>query len=379
MAKTGIEKTLGEINKKFGAGSIVRASEAKALVVKRVSTGSFAVDVEMGGGYPVGRIITIAGQYSASKTTFAIHGVKQFLLAFPHKDAAWIAIEEFDLDWAKNILTDEELERLVIVRPQTAEAALDIADVLIRSGEVSVVVVDSLAAIVPTAEVEGSIEDWTMGLAARLNGKFFRKANSGLAQGDLTDDSDLPCTVIVLNQLRDTMDKYKPETMPGGRAQGFFSSVILWLRIGERFKVKDEESKKEMVYAQEVKFKTEKNKTFAPFRQGTYDLYVDKNTKGIPIGHFDRLKEVATYAIYWGVIKRKGPWYYIGTDMKIQGGEALVAALRDNDELRERIESETMAIATSGKSKKEVTTHETAEGNQMEVDEESGEILSETP
>lgn len=374
MAKTELKKTLDSINKKFGSGSIVRASEAKALVVKRVPSGSFAMDIEMGGGYPMGRIITIAGQYSASKTTIAIHAVKQFLRAVLDKEAAWVAIEEFDLDWARNILTPEEMSRLQIVRPQTAEAALDIVDVLIRSGEISLVVVDSLAAIVPTAEVEGSVEDWTMGLAARLNGKFFRKANSGLSQTDLTDDTSLPCTVIVLNQLRETMDKYKPETMPGGRAQGFFSSVILWLRIGERYKRKDEGSGKDVIYAQEVKFKTEKNKTFAPFRQGTFDLYVDHNDAGIPVAHIDRLKEVVTYAIYWGVIRRGGAWYYIGTDLKFQGSEAVLRALREDDDLRQRVESEVLHIALQGKAKKEII--QTKDGE--EVDLETGEIITET-
>jgi hypothetical protein len=125
-----------------------------------------------------------------------------------------------------------------------------------------------------------------------------------------------------------------------------------------------------------VKFKTEKNKTFAPHKQGTYDLFVDRNEKGIPIGHIDRIKEVATYAIYWGVIKRKGGWYYIGSDLKYQGIDSLLEALRANDELRDTIESETMAIATSGKSKKEVITHETAAGEEVEIDNETGEILS---
>lgn len=370
--KMTLQQTLNAINKKFGTGTIVKASEARSLVIRRVPTGSFALDVELGGGYPVGRIIAIAGAYSASKTTLALHAVRNFLLAFPNKNAVWEDAEgAFDPEWASAIVGEELLDRLILLQPKTSESGMDVADVLIRSGEVCLFVLDSLAATVPTAEVEGSVEDWTMGLAARLNGKFLRKAQAGLTVADLTDEEELPCTVLILNQLRDTMDKYKPEIMPGGRALGFFASIIIFLRVGERYKIKDSASGKEIVVGQEVKFKTEKNKTFPPFRTGSYDLYVDdRNVQGITPSQIDRLKEVMTYAIYWGVIQRRGAWYYIGEELKFQGGEALLEGLRTDVALQKRVEEQVMAIALQGKAKAQILPTET-----RKIDYETGEIL----
>lgn len=155
------------------------------------------------------------------------------------------------------------------------------------------------------------------------------------------------------------------------RALGFFASIIIFLRVGERYKIKDSASGKEVVVGQEVKFKTEKNKTFPPFRTGTYDLYVDpKNERGIVPGHVDRLKEVMTYAIYWGVIQRRGAWYYLGEDTKFQGGEALLQGLREDDTLRRTVEEAVMAIALQGKAKSQIIPTESPK-----IDYETGEIL----
>lgn len=209
-----IEKLKREINKKHGAGTITTASKALAVAVRRIPTGSFALDCETGGGYPMGRITIIAGQFSAGKSFLAYKAVAEAQKMFPNKNPWWIDQEgSFEATWAENFGID--LERLEIVRPATSEQALDITTVLLQQ-DISLVVIDSLAAMSPTAEVEGSMEDFTMGLAARQNNKFFRKAQAILNIGSLEEETDKPA-LIIINQLRDTMDKYKPETLPGGK------------------------------------------------------------------------------------------------------------------------------------------------------------------
>lgn len=370
-----LEKTLKEINKKYGAGTITTASKAVAMKIKRIPTGSFTLDVETGGGYPEGRITLIAGPFSSGKTFLALHGTAQAQKKYPNKVCVWIDQEgTFDNEWAEQFGID--LARLEIVRPATAEHAWDILVALIQSPEIAMVVLDSLAAMVSIKALEKSAEDSiAMGGNAKMNNEHFAKATAIFNMGSLEQEREQPA-VLVINQLRDTMDKYKPEIMPGGRGQEFFSSITLWVRTGDKYHEKREGIKDPVYIGHAIKFKTEKNKTFAPKRTGEFDIYVEHTDKGFRPGQVDRLKEVMTYAVYWGAIEKRGAWFFIdGVDEKFQGGASVLEFLRSNPEWQRIVESRVMELAMTKKkpSSNEPVTYVDAQGRV--IDNETGEIV----
>ena len=228
MAKLSseLQKTINAINKKFGAGTITTGDKAVAMKIKRIPTGSFSLDCETGGGYPEGRITLIAGPFSSGKSFLAYKAVKEAQDKYPSKIAMWIDQEGcFDNDWAENFGID--LSRLDVVRPATAEHALDITLAFMQSPEVSIIIVDSLAAMTNTKELEKSMSDsQAMGGNAKMNNEFFRKAQAIFNMGGLEEEKEQPA-VIIINQLRDSMDQYKPEVLPGGKATDVFTKCPL--------------------------------------------------------------------------------------------------------------------------------------------------------
>jgi recombination protein RecA len=374
-----LQDTLKAINKKYGAGTITTGNKALAVKLKRIPTGSFSLDCELGGGYPEGRITIIAGQFSSGKTYLAYHGIAQAQKKYPNKIAIFIDQEgTFDADWAENFGID--LERLEIVRPATAEHGFDIMTALMQSSHISMIVLDSLAAMTSSKEIEKSMEDsQAMGGNAKMNNEFFRKAQGILNMGSIEEEKEQPA-IIIINQLRDTMDKYKPEIMVGGRGQEYASSITIWVRIGDRF-IEKKSDGREIYVGHMVKFKTEKNKTFSPKRQGTFDIYVDTANSGFKAGEIDRLKEVVTYAIYWGVVGKAGSWFTIlgNEEWKFQGATKVLDFLRNNPDVREEVEKQVMTIALTTKkgdiNQEEQLVYETENG--VSIDPETGEIIEE--
>jgi recombination protein RecA len=375
MSNKEIEKLKKAINKKYGAGTVTTANKAIAVKLKRIPTGSLALDCETGGGYPMGRITIVAGQFSVGKSFVGYKAIAEAQKMFADKIPYWIDQEgSFEGQWAEKFGID--LERLEVVRPGTSEQALDITASLLQQPSVSIIVYDSIAASSPSAEVEGSMEDFTMGLAARQNNKFFRKAQAILNMGSLEEEVDKPA-LLMINQLRDTMDKYKPETMPGGRGQEYASSITLFLRIGDRY-IEKKDDGTEIYVGHQVKFKTEKNKTFSPKRTGLFDIYVSESNKGFQAGEIDRLKEIVTYAVRWDVIKRAGSWFTIldNEDWKFQGGPQVLEFLRENEDIATEVANKVLAMATATvKNTGEELTVVTEDGKT--VDPETGEIISE--
>jgi recombination protein RecA len=366
------------INKQYGAGTITKASEAVSMKLVRIPTGSLGLDCETGGGYPRGRITLIAGPESTGKSFLAYLAVAEAQKMYPNDECWWVDYEgAFQNEWAENFGID--LARLEVVRPGTAEQALDICSVLLDRNDIPLVVLDSLASMAPSAEVEGGMDDFTMGLAARQNNKFFRKAQSAFNRGAL-DEHNLKPAFIIINQLRDTMDKYKPETMPGGRGQNFASSITIWVRVaGSKDRYIETQDGSEIYVGHAITFKTEKNKTFAPKRTGKFDIYVENSNTGFKPGQVDRLKEIIVYAVKWGVIQKSGSWFTIlgNTDWKFQGGKDVLEFLRDNEEVREQVEKQVVAMATSSIKKAseyvEELTYVTDDGK--EIDPETGEVI----
>lgn len=371
-----LEKVIKEINKKYGEGTITTASKALAVKIKRIPTGSFSLDVETGGGYPQGRITIITGHYSSGKSFLALKAVCEAQKIYPDKLAVWVDQEgSFDKEWAE--VFGVNLDSLYVVRPPTAEAGFDIILSFLQHNDVSIIVLDSLAAMSSTREIEKSMEDSSlMGGNAKLNNEFFRKAQAILNMGSLEEEREQP-VLIIINQLRDSMDPYKKEVMPGGRGQEFFASLIIQVRVGDRYVEKAEDGR-EIYVGHQLKFKVEKNKTFPPKRTGEFDLYVQTSKKGFKAGDIDRLKEVVKYAVYWDVIQKRGPWYTVmdNPDWKFQGGEAVLEFLRTNEDAMRAVEERVKAIALNTSRSSDKLLYETEDG--ITYDPETGEVIEDT-
>ena len=309
--------TTDQIQQKFGKGSIMKLGEdSEKLTVDAIPTGALALDYALGvGGVPRGRIVEVYGPESSGKTTLALQilaeaqalgGIGAFIDAEHALDPVYAARLGVDID------------ELLISQPDTGEQALEICDMLVRSGAIDVVVIDSVAALVPRAEIEGEIGDTTVGLQARLMSQALRKLAGSLSQSNTT--------CIFINQLREKIGVMfgSPETTTGGRALKFFSSVRIDIRRVDSIK-KDGEA-----VGNRVKAKVVKNKVAPPFKQAEFDLMFGEG--------FSREGCIVDMAVECGVAKNSGAWYTYGEERLGQGREAAKQTLRDNPDLRDEIE-----------------------------------------
>ena len=309
--------TTDQIQQKFGKGSIMKMGEdSEKLTVDAIPTGALALDYALGvGGVPRGRIVEVYGPESSGKTTLALQilaeaqalgGIGAFIDAEHALDPVYAARLGVDID------------ELLISQPDTGEQALEICDMLVRSGAIDVVVIDSVAALVPRAEIEGEIGDTTVGLQARLMSQALRKLAGSLSKSNTT--------CIFINQLREKIGVMfgSPETTTGGRALKFFSSVRIDIRRVDSIK-KDGEA-----VGNRVKAKVVKNKVAPPFKQAEFDLMFGEG--------FSREGCIVDMAVECGVAKKSGAWYTYGEERLGQGREAAKQTLRDNPDLRDEIE-----------------------------------------
>ncbi len=306
-----LEITLEDIRKRFGVGSIMRLGDAKRVDVKSISTGSISLDLAlMVNGIPSGRIIEIFGPESSGKTTLALH-----IAAEAQKMggiAAFVDAEHaLDPEYAARIgLNTKEL---LISQPDTGEQALDIVEALVRSGKVSVIIVDSVAALTPRAEIEGEMGDRHIGLQARLMSQALRKLTAISYKSDTV--------VIFINQIRMQIGIMfgNPETTPGGKALKFYSSVRIDLRRSAQIK------SGEQIVGNRVRAKVVKNKVGAPFRTAEFDIMYNEG--------ISYLADLLNCGIKYGVLSRAGAWFNYG-DMKLgQGMEASKQFLKENPKL----------------------------------------------
>ena len=309
--------TTDQIQQKFGKGSIMKLGEdSEKPTVDAIPTGALALDYALGvGGVPRGRIVEVYGPESSGKTTLALQilaeaqalgGIGAFIDAEHALDPVYAARLGVDID------------ELLISQPDTGEQALEICDMLVRSGAIDVVVIDSVAALVPRAEIEGEIGDTTVGLQARLMSQALRKLAGSLSKSNTT--------CIFINQLREKIGVMfgSPETTTGGRALKFFSSVRIDIRRVDSIK-KDGEA-----VGNRVKAKVVKNKVAPPFKQAEFDLMFGEG--------FSREGCIVDMAVECGVAKKSGAWYTYGEERLGQGREAAKQTLRDNPDLRDEIE-----------------------------------------
>lgn len=307
-----------QIEKRFGKGAIMKIGEQKKVDVDSISTGAISLDMALGvGGIPRGRIIEIFGPESSGKTTLAQH-----IIAEVQKvggSAAFVDAEHaMDPEYAKNIGIN--INDLLISQPDTGEQALEIAETLVRSNAVDVVVVDSVAALVPRVEIEGDMGDSYIGLQARLMSQALRKLTGAISRSS--------CTVIFINQIRMKIGVMfgNPETTPGGNALKFYSSVRLDIRrIGQ---IKDGEN----VIGNRTRVKVVKNKVAAPFKQAEFDIMYNEG--------ISREGDILDLATNLGIISKAGSWYQYGDQKLGQGREAAKQFLKDNKKLAREIERE---------------------------------------
>ncbi len=311
-----LDTALAQIERQYGKGSVMRLGDEARAPVAVIPTGSIALDVALGiGGLPRGRVVEIFGPESSGKTTVALHAVAQAQAA--GGIAAFIDAEHaLDPDYAKRLGVDTDA--LLVSQPDTGEQALEIADMLVRSGALDVVVIDSVAALVPRAEIEGEMGDSHVGLQARLMSQALRKITGAL--------SNTGTTAIFINQLREKIGVMfgSPETTTGGRALKFYASIRLDVRRIETLKDGAE------AIGNRTRVKVVKNKVSPPFKQAEFDIVY-----GLGISREGSLIDVG---VDHGLVRKSGAWYTYEGDQLGQGKENARAFLRDNPDLANEIE-----------------------------------------
>ena len=318
-----LETALSQIEKQFGKGAVMRLGENMGMEVAHVSTGSTSLDMALGiGGFPKGRIVEIYGPESSGKTTLALHAIAETQKA--GGTAAFIDVEHaLDPVYSKNLGVD--IDSLLVSQPDTGEQALEITEALVRSGAIDMVVIDSVAALVPRAEIEGEMGDSHVGLHARLMSQALRKLAGAISKSN--------CIAIFINQLREKVGvMYGPtETTTGGRALKFYASVRIDVRRVETIKVNGE------MIGSRTKAKIVKNKVAPPFREATFDIMYGTG--------ISREGEIVDLGVEYEVIKRSGAWFYYGETRLGQGRDNVKIILADNPDLANEIEAKIFAAA----------------------------------
>ncbi len=312
-----LKLTLDKIEKSYGKGTIMRMGDDAIVDVSTIPTGSLSLDIAMGvGGYPKGRVVEIYGPESSGKTTLAIHAIAE--TQRQGGIAAFIDAEHaFDRFYAEKLKVD--VENLLVSQPDNGEQALEIADHLIRSGAIDIIVIDSVAALTPKAEIEGEMGESKMGLQARLMSQALRKLTSNISKTNTC--------VIFINQLREKIGVMfgNPETTTGGNALKFYASVRVDVRrIGQ---LKDGEE----VTGNRTRVKIVKNKVAPPFKKAEFDLIYGEG--------ISKIGEIIDLGVDLDIIKKSGSWYSYGDTKLGQGRDAVKNLLLDNPELSDEVEN----------------------------------------
>lgn len=311
-----LQLTMEKLDKTYGKGTVMKLGDDAIEQVETIPTGSITLDLALGvNGYPKGRIIEIYGPESSGKTTLAIHAIAEV-----QKQGGIAAIVDaehaFDQFYAKKLGVD--VENLLISQPDNGEQALEIADNLIRSGAIDLLVIDSVAALTPKAEIEGEMGDSQMGLQARLMSKALRKLTGSISKAK--------CCCIFINQLRDKIGVMfgNPETTTGGNALKFYASVRIDIRRASQIKEGED------VLGNRVKVKVVKNKVAPPFRRAEFDIMYGEG--------ISKVGEIIDLGVELNILKKSGSWFSYGETKLGQGRDAVKSLIADNYELMEELE-----------------------------------------
>ena len=336
---------INNLNKKFGENAVTLGA-GDALEIQRIPTGSISLDIALGGGIPIGRYTQISGAFSSSKTTQALHVLRE-----AQKMGLVCALID-----AEGTTDDKYLhqlgidtENLVYCRPEGLEEATEILVQLQSSGEVQFAILDSIGALEPTKVLESRMDETNqMGMKPKLLGEYFNKFQSH--NNKLSRMGKTPFTLIAINQLREKIGSYgDPEYTPGGRAKDFSASVDIRLRKGDWI-AEGTGDNKELV-GQIVKFKIEKNKTYKRMQTGEFDFFFAENDLEIPVGYNDNEKSIIEEAVAWGLIVRGGAWFYLDKEKKekFQGLKSVVDFLREHPERVQSLKEEILNLAKDTK------------------------------
>ena len=312
-----LKLTLDKLDKTYGKGTVMKMGDSPDENVEAISSGSLGLDIALGvGGYPKGRVIEIYGPESSGKTTLTLHAIAE--CQKKGGIAAFIDAEHaFDRFYAENLGVD--IENLIISQPDHGEQALEIADNLIRSGAIDMVIIDSVAALTPKSEIEGEMGDSKMGLHARLMSQALRKLTGSISKTN--------CTVIFINQLREKIGIMfgNPETTTGGNALKFYASIRLDIRRSTQIKSSDG-----VVMGNKTRVKIVKNKVAPPFKLAEFDIMYGEG--------ISKVGEIIDLAVEAEIINKSGSWFsYDGTKLG-QGRDAVKSLLKDNPDLMETLE-----------------------------------------
>ena len=318
-----LKLTLDKLDKTYGKGTVMKMGDSPNENVESISSGSLGLDIALGvGGYPKGRVVEIYGPESSGKTTLTLHAIAE--CQKKGGIAAFIDAEHaFDRFYAENLGVD--IENLIISQPDHGEQALEIADNLIRSGAIDMVIIDSVAALTPKSEIEGEMGDSKMGLHARLMSQALRKLSSSISKTN--------CTVIFINQLREKIGIMfgNPETTTGGNALKFYASIRLDIRRSTQIKNSDG-----VVMGNKTRVKIVKNKVAPPFKLAEFDIMYGEG--------ISKVGEIIDLAVESEIINKSGSWFsYEGTKLG-QGRDAVKTLLKDNPDLMETLESKLKEI-----------------------------------
>jgi len=318
-----LKLTLDKLDKAYGKGTVMKMSDQAIVDVDSISSGSLGLDIALGvGGYPRGRVIEIYGPESSGKTTLTLHAIAEAQKA--GGIAAFIDAEHaFDRFYAEKLGVD--LENLIISQPDNGEQALEIADNLVRSGAIDIVVVDSVAALTPKSEIEGEMGDSKMGLHARLMSQALRKLTASISKTN--------CTMIFINQLREKIGVMfgNPETTTGGNALKFYASVRLDIRRSTQIKDSNGD-----VMGNKTRVKVVKNKVAPPFRTAEFDIMYGEGVS--------KVGEVLDLAVDHDIVKKSGSWFSYGDTKLGQGRDAVKSLIKDNPDLMDELEEKVRAL-----------------------------------
>ena len=325
-SRESLDSIIASVNKKYGEDIIVRGSEVREEI-PRITTGVLAFDLMLGGGWPANQWSEIIGEESSGKTALAYKTIAATQALDPDGCAMWIAAEEYVPQYAKALGVD--LDRLWVVETNIMEHAYDLIIRALDNRAVDCIILDSLPALVPGDEDIKMMDEFSVGLGARLTGKFFRK--SGKAQKRSMTQEDRECTGLIINQWREKIGVMYGDnrTTPGGKAKNFHYFSRVEVRRDEWIKDKDES------VGQSIKARTIKNKSYRPQQVAVVDFYF-ADTDGFSMGEFDTIKDVVNICIAIGVVTRAGAYYSYG-GQKWQGKDAVLAAVRSEVDLRDSL------------------------------------------